>query len=218
MTILCLTGWQQPTDALAIIAPQAAHYDYASHTNIQSAFATLPPEPQLAIGWSLGGHLLVQAVAGGYCRPKKLLLLGAPFQCVASEHFPEGMPTPMFQEFRTNYQRSPEETTKRFPLFIAQGDRYASRIVQTLGHTPVWQNGLFWLDVLGSSSCHTLDFSAFPHTIIVHGANDQIIRSTNAAAFAARLPSCELLLWPDCGHAPHLHNPDAIREIVAKHV
>jgi pimeloyl-[acyl-carrier protein] methyl ester esterase len=219
MTTLCLTGWQQPANALACFAPDAQHFDYAAYDNVQDMFAVLPREPKLAIGWSLGGQLLVRAIAGGHIKPKALLLLGVPFQHVADEHFPHGVLVPAAAEYRDNYCRNPEGTLAQFQAYIGYGDKFAKRIIRAVNQdVSVWKNGLFWLDELARNSCRELSFSAFPETVIVHGAEDKVINPASAKAFADVIPKSEVQLWPDCGHAPHLHNPEALSRIVAPYV
>ena len=47
MSLLYLTGWQQPADALSILAPDAQHFDYAAYDNVEDMFAALPKTPRL---------------------------------------------------------------------------------------------------------------------------------------------------------------------------
>jgi len=219
MSVLCMTGWQQKHDALSGIAPDAVHCDYGAHDNVEAMFTALPRDVSLAVGWSLGGQLLVRAVAGGYIAPRALLLLGAPFQHVADAHFAHGLPAPMMKEFRRSYMRHPKEVITQFHLRTAQGDAHSERIAGILNEDIViWQNGLLWLDELADVTCRTLDFSRFPKTFIVHGAEDKIIYPFNAQAFADSIPASEFLLWKACGHAPHLHDPVALSELIAAHV
>ncbi len=219
MTLLCLTGWQQPPDALAELAPNAVHFDYSAYSNADAMFAALPRTADLAIGWSLGGQLLVRAVAGGYLKPKALLLLGAPFQWVAGEGIAKGIPVEAVAEVRDNYQRDPKAMLKNLNALIALGDRDEKSIVRTLNAVlSVWDNGLYWLDELTKTSCSALNFSAFPPTVIVHGDKDKVIHPVNADAYMAALPKAELMKWPDCAHAPHLHDMHALQTLVSKYV
>ena len=150
MNILCLTGWQQETDALFKIAPDALHFDYGAYKRPAGAkcFKALPATPDLAIGWSLGGQLLVRAIAGGYIKPGKLLLLGAPFQSVADAHFPEGMSEADFRAIKNSYRKNPQAMLVQFQSLVGVG------VIPKL-----WEHGFFWLEELGNSGCHSLDFS-----------------------------------------------------------
>jgi pimeloyl-[acyl-carrier protein] methyl ester esterase len=220
LNVLCLTGWQQRKDELAAITPpDTVHFDYAAYDNAEAMFAALPRKPKVAIGWSLGGQLLVRAVAGGHIQPELLLLLSAPFQCVADAEFPRGMPAPGLKEFRDNYRKHPQETVTQFNALIGLGDSRTARVIRALNKQPeIWNNGLFWLNELAKSSCYSINFSAFPETIIVHGENDKVIDVASANAFAKQLPRAKCILWAQCGHAPHLHNPDSLRTLLSTYV
>jgi pimeloyl-ACP methyl ester carboxylesterase len=55
-------------------------------------------------------------------------------------------------------------------------------------------------------------------TLIVHGAEDQLIPLAEAEAMAAALPQAKLVVVPGAGHLPNLENPevynDAVREFL----
>jgi pimeloyl-[acyl-carrier protein] methyl ester esterase len=219
MTILCLTGWQQPANALAVIAPRATHFDYSGYSDAETMFMELPKEPDLAIGWSFGAQLLARAVAGGHTKPGELLLVGPVFQQIADARFVHGPTKEMFAALKQSYKQHPEAMLAQLHALIGLGDTHARRIIRTLGEgLELWSNGAFWLEELGTASCAELDFAAFPKTTIVHGINDKVIDPVNAQAFADRLPQAEMLLWPNCAHAPHLHNPEALRQRVEQYV
>jgi pimeloyl-ACP methyl ester carboxylesterase len=82
----------------------------------------------------------------------------------------------------------------------------------------ICDNGLFWLDELASGSCREMNFAHFPKTVIVHGKNDKVVDMANASELAKHIPHSQLIIWPDCGHAPHLHNPDALRDLINNYV
>ena len=65
MRTLCLSGWGQPADALASIAPDATHLGYTHHDNVADVLSAIAKEAaryDRIIGWSLGGQLAVRAV------------------------------------------------------------------------------------------------------------------------------------------------------------
>lgn len=207
MEILCLTGWQQEKDALKTLAPSATHFDYSAYDNVERAFAALPKAPDIAIGWSLGGQLLVRAVAAKAMLPKKLILLGAPFQFIAGKHFAYGMQAAGFEDVKKRYASDPQTMLAQFQAFVAAGDEKQMELSKKLLKTKaLWQHGLFWLEELGRASCYGLDFSHFPKTLIAHGENDQVIHPANAREFAKAIPGTELFLLPSRGHALHYHS------------
>lgn len=217
MSTLCLTGWQQPPNALAPFVPaDAIHAPYADYTDTGAFFASLPHEADVAIGWSLGGQTLIRAIAGKHVRVKKLILLGASFQFMASESMPHGATQELWQGIRASYKASPGNMIKEFSGHIAAGDIHAARIIRTLNKTlSVWENGLFWLDELARFSCSSLDFSGFPPTLLVHGQNDRVISCEQARIFANAIPGAELMLLDDCAHAPQLHDEALLKGILS---
>ncbi len=218
-SVLCMTGWQQPADSLSDIAPDAVHFDYAAYDNVETMFAALPRAPRVAVGWSLGGQLLVRAIAGGHIWPGALILLGAPFQWVADAHFTHGVPQVVADEVQYNYARDPESMLAGFHTLIAHGDTQEKSIIRALNKIrQVWKNGAFWLGELAQASCCDLNFSVFPRTVLVHGLSDKVIPPANAKMYAERLPASELMEWLGCAHAPHLHNPQSLRERIRTYV
>ncbi len=123
------------------------------------------------------------------------------------------------KESADNYRRNAHKTLLWFNALIGLGDAHESQIVRTLNaKIELWKNGLFWLEELERASCRTLDFSSFPDTIIIHGAADKVINPANAQAYGEALPKSKLILWPDSAHAPHLHDAEALRKIIARYV
>lgn len=218
MKFLCLTGWQQPPDALApFVPPDAIHAPYADFDTTDAFFASLPREADIGIGWSLGGQTLMRAVAGGHVRVKKLILLAPAYQFMASEQHPHGATAELWQGIRESYRAKPDSMIKEFSGHIAAGDVHAAHIIRTLNKTlSVWKNGLFWLDELARFSCSALDFSGFPPTLILHGSNDRVINAEQGRTFASAIPGAELHLIDQCGHAPQLHDEGLLKGILQR--
>ncbi len=51
-------------------------------------------------------------------------------------------------------------------------------------------------------------------TLILHGADDQLIPVTEAEAMAAAMPRAKLVIVPDAGHLPNLEQPDFFNDAV----
>jgi pimeloyl-ACP methyl ester carboxylesterase len=219
MSILSFTGWQQHADALDIIAPGSTHFEYSSFDNMEDVLSRMPPHCELAIGWSLGGQLLLRAIHANAIKPDRILLLGVPFQCVASADFPEGVTAANIEDTKNNYTENPSETLKQLNALIGLGDKLASAITRTLNENLVlWGAGIYWLEELKTFSCNSLDFSHFPQTTIIHGTEDKVIYPANAHKLAKSIPNATLQFWPECAHAPHLHDPEALKKLITNHV
>lgn len=224
MRILALSGWGQPHDVLSAVVPAATHVDYVHLESAEAALAKIGKVGQAcdaAIGWSLGGQLLVRAIAEGLIKPKRLVLIATPFQFVATKESPLGMPADTFAQFRENYANDPERTLRKAWELIAYGDEREHKVRAAMDRQDVQKvlsrNWLRWLDLL-QFSCEALSFKKFPPTLLVHGEKDAVVWPNQAERFAAAIPKAKLELWEGCGHAPHWHDTDALKALVKGHM
>ena len=210
MTILALSGWAQPYDALKYLIPQAVHLPYEEAASLPEAIARLRPYAHvpLAIGWSLGGLILMQASAQGVIAPKALVILCSPLQFVADPSFPHGMGPETFALFRGNFLAHPEKTARRFHHLIAEGDDHYVHVIEKLRSDPPvvydpWQQ---WLDILGASRHEGLPLAGLPPTLLIYGEKDRIVASAQGEYLHKRIGNSELHVLKGCAHAPHLHD------------
>ena len=229
MRILTLSGWGQPHNALADIVvdtvPEATHFDYSHYANIEDALtgiAAVAKNKDAVIGWSLGGQLAVRAISAGLMRPEKLVLISVPFQFVRSEAIKLGMPRDVFQKFRDNYEKNASRTLEKAWELIAIGDKNHDHIrAQLAKHTPediLAKNWLRWLDMLDGFSCSDLDYSKFPSSLLIHGAQDAVVNYSQIHEFSKSIPHNKHIILPDAGHAPHWHDNRAIKQYVDEYL
>lgn len=220
MSTLTLSGWTQPTDAVAqALAPDANIFDYSEYATPEASFAGLEAFKNVEniIAWSLGGQLAVRAIAAGVLRPKHLTVIAPPYQFVQAG---AGMDTTTFTLFRENYASDPARTKQRFHALVAKGDRDMRRILPLLGHhhavedTARW---LPWLDDLGATSLDKLNLSALPRTLLVQGVNDAIVPAAQAERFANHAPQITVERWDDVSHAPHMHDAARLTASIVNH-
>lgn len=223
MRILTLSGWGQPHDALAAIAPDATHVDYAQYPAIEEALAHIAEVAQghdAVIGWSLGGQLAARAIGIGMSRPRKLTLIATPFKLV-HDGKNGSMGRGTHEKFRDNYAANPDRTLRKAYELIAHGDSRAAEVRGYLSRhdrqSVLSNDWLSWFDRLKDLSAENLDFSLFPPTLLVHGENDAVAGAAQAERFAAALPKATLALWKGCGHAPHWHDPAALAALIKEH-
>lgn len=224
MKILTLSGWGQPYDALEPIVSSATHFDYSDFENVPDALGALAEVGKnydALIGWSLGGQLAVRAISAGLIRPKKLVLIGAPFQFVRSDFLNLGMPQDQFQKFRDNYANNSARTLAKAWELVAIGDKNSEIVKEHLQKQNkdkmLAKNWLNWLDLLNGFSCNSLDFSNFPHTLLLHGAQDLVVSHNQAQEFAKNIPSAKHILLENSGHAPHWHDSAQVRKHILEH-
>ncbi|MDE3060947.1 MAG: alpha/beta fold hydrolase [Pseudomonadota bacterium] len=222
MRAMTLSGWGQPHDALKAIAPEATHVEYAHHESVPGALETIARTGEshdLVIGWSLGGQLAVRAIAAGLLTPQRLVLIAAPFQFVEQPERRLGMKRDLYDKFRDNYARNPERTLHKAWELICLDDNRADDVrarLQAQDKTQVLaKDWLRWLDMLDGFSCGDLDFGRFPPTLLIHGDRDAVVAAGQAQHFADRLAQPTVALMENAGHAPHWHNGEAVRRLIA---
>lgn len=225
MRVLALSGWVQYAQSLDSVLPDdAVKIAYGDCSSVEAVFKRMKeaemPQPDVAVGWSLGGQLLARAVAAGVIAPKRLVLLGAAYQLVSDKHFSGGKSKMVIGATRLALQANMSATLKQFQVeSLAQGDSHSEFIRATapqflnLDEENDW---LFWFDELARFSCRTLDFSGFPRTSIVHGQNDPVIPYANAIEFNKRIDAATLHSLPNCGHAPHWHDANFVKSIITE--
>jgi pimeloyl-[acyl-carrier protein] methyl ester esterase len=224
MSILALSGWGQPHDALSAIAPDALHFDYGRYETEDDALAAIAHAGRHAktvIGWSLGGQLALRLIAQGMLKPQKLVLIAAPFQFVETASKPLGMKRDLHEKFRGNFISNPERTLNKSWELIIKDDRHEekirSRMQQQDKQTVLSREWLGWLDALERFSCDNLDMGAVPPTLILHGEKDVVISPEQSLHFVQRLPKATLHMLPDCGHAPHWHDCAHVAQLIRGH-
>ncbi len=218
--ILCLSGWGQKFDSLEFIFnesnfdpiffAQAQSLDYSSYRDVEEFFADVASQnlnPDILIGWSLGGQLALRLIERKIITPRLLILIAPPFQMVKSEKIMAAMTQNTFAEFRANLIKAPSQTMKQFSILTAMNDRHASEIARNLDINDKNFDGLiYWLDELKRFSCFDLDFSKTPRTLFFQGAGDMIVHSSQAEYFKERIVNFRLEVFKNCGHAPQLSN------------
>ncbi len=219
MHTLALSGWAQPHDALHPVAPDGTlHLDYSACRSVEETLALLDGHtPKLAIGWSLGGWLLMRAVEEKILRPERLLLIAPTFQFIADAAFPWAMGGETYRLFTHSYCNDPVRTAARFAGLIAKGDR-EEKEVRKRGY---WEHSadaarwMFWLKALEESKAHHFSFGGFPPTLLLHGERDAVVPVEQSRRLQERIPDATLHVFPEAGHAPHWHDAKTVREMVA---
>lgn len=227
--ILCLSGWGQKFDSLEIIFKESdfdpffvSSFDYSRLGNIEEFFADSffkNSNPEVLIGWSLGGQLAIRLIAKKILFPKLLILLAPPFQMIKDNRIQAGMSKSTFADFYQNFVKGPDKTLKQFAILTAMNDRNASEIARTLDvNEENFEQTKFWLEELSRFSCFDIDFSEMPRTLFVQGAGDMIVHASQAEYFKERIKNFRLEIFKNCGHAPHLNNLTNLRDLIKEEI
>ncbi|MDA7978402.1 MAG: alpha/beta hydrolase [Pirellulales bacterium] len=224
MRTLTLSGWGHAPDTLRLISPDAECLDYTSFRDTDEVFEQMAKRARSVdriIAWSLGGQLAVRAIAAKIIRPRLLTLIATPYQFVETADLPLGMDRSQFAEFRERYIRDPQKTLKKAWNLVAWNDARARAVRQAMRSQDFNRvaevDWLPWLDVLGAFSCEEIDFSGFPNTLLVHGKNDAVVHYLHSLRFADRIENATLLVWNQCGHAPHWYDGVKLQRWIMAH-
>lgn len=218
---LCLSGWGQKFDSLEPVFSESffsSSFEYSSLNAVEEFFEEIKSQklnPEILVGWSLGGQLAIRLIEKKILQPKLLILLAPPFQMVKDSRIQAGMAKPTFDEFYRNFSSAPSKTLKQFAILTAMNDRNATEISRSLDiNEKNFEQLKFWLGELERFSCFDVDFSNLPRTIYFHGAGDMIVHSSQAEYFRQRIKNLRLEIFKNCGHAPHLSDPEKLRKII----
>lgn len=224
-SILCLSGWGQKYNSLEVIFRElyfdpffVTSFDYSSCQSVENFFNKVAAQnlnPEILVGWSLGGQLALRLIEKKIIAPKLLILIAPPFQMVKDERIHAAMAPKTFAEFYQNFAQAPDKTLKQFAILTAMNDRNANEIARNLD---ISENNIsqlkFWLEELSRFSCFDLDFSDMPRVLFFQGAGDMIVHPTQAEYFQKRIKNFRLELFKNCGHAPHLSDLEKMRKVI----
>lgn len=222
---MTLSGWGQPHDALAEAFPDSTPVGYAHFPSMQQALEEIAETSKahdIVVGWSLGGRLAVQAILAGRMKPKKLVLIASAFQFSKSTELPLGIPRDQYEKFRGNYQRNALRTLDKGWELIVKGDKHAARIRSRFSddakQAMLAHDWLRWLDELNGLTLHGVSLENMPQTLLLHGVNDVVVTPDQSQHYTSLLPQAKLVMLDDCGHAPHWHDPQLVRNTVEEFI
>ncbi|PZM63782.1 alpha/beta fold hydrolase [Paenibacillus dendritiformis] len=197
-----------------------------------------PDGPWHVVGWSLGGMLAIELLAGlaagsgqwaGLPRIESALLVGTTLS-FADETGEAGWPPRVLARMRRRLAQAPEETLLAFLGQLDAGPAspgeppLAEKLWQQLaaapGFTPAGLDaGLAYLEAADLAPqwarIAALPAAERPRLLWLHGANDRVCpRAAMERARALFGSGLRTALIPDAGHAPFLSHPEAWREEV----
>lgn len=227
--ILCLSGWGQKSDSLEFIFKESffdpffvSSFDYSTFASTEDFFTAIKSQkqnPEILIGWSLGGQLALRLIAKKILTPKLLILLAPPFQMIKDERIHAGMSQATFTEFHKNFSDAPNKTLKQFSILTAMNDQNSAEIARNLDiREQNFEQLKFWLEELSRFSCFNLDFTNMPRTLFIQGAGDMIVHASQANYFKERITNCRLEIFKNCGHAPHLNDVASLKKLISEEI
>jgi len=225
-SILCISGWGQNFKSLETSFSEnilqkfnISSLNYSSFEgflNLRDSY-NFPPNPDVVIGWSLGGQIALRLIQHKIFTPKLLVLIAPPFQMVKDSRIQAGMSLKTYNDFFNNLSQAPDATLKKFSVLSIMNDKNKSQIIKNLEISDEnHQKLLIWLQELKDFSCFDFDFTNIPPTLFYIGAGDMVVHSSQSKYFADRINDFELHIFDNCGHAPQLSNKELFNEILTK--
>jgi len=205
-------GWRVETPALPGHggAPDAPAEDW-----LDALVRTLPDDPVVLVGWSLGGLLALRLALAMPERVRGLALVGATLCFRARPDWPHGADEARFQSFVEAAESGAPRLLQRFFLLMLHGERLSrtemnalARAVVDKRHPPTRQGLLAGLSLLESCDLRSEAERIQTPTLVVHGERDAVTSPAAGRWLARHLPGGRWHPMPG-GHAPHLAQPEA---------
>ncbi len=226
--IICISGWGQKFDSLEFIFNDpifdpffVSSLDYSKFDDVEKFLDDVAArdlvDPEILVGWSLGGQLALRLIEKKILKPKLLILIAPPFQLVKDEKIKAGMAPLVFQGFHFGFTKAPDFTLKKFAILMAMNDKNSAEIARSLDVSDKnFSQLVYWLDELKRFSCFDIDFSKMPRTLYFHGAGDMIVHVLQADYFQERIKNFRKEIFTRCGHAPQLSDAGKMRRVIAE--
>jgi len=209
--------WQRQVAAwggqLKVLAPTILRWEPGW---LSSYLQGLPLKECVLLGWSLGGMLLLEVLAGLKAAPAGLVLVGVAAVFSQRSDYPWGQQAKVVRGMRRALKDDPQGVLTRFAdRCLAPGEK-AFR-AEARGY---FQPGTS-VENLASGLDYLLHQDLRPHLrgipgrpVIVQGDQDAVVSWPQARFLHERIPGSRLCLLPGAGHLPFLTQAAAFNEIL----
>jgi 2-hydroxy-6-oxonona-2,4-dienedioate hydrolase len=210
--------WDATLDGLApsarLLAPELPLFDPGFHDLSLAAFAgyvhefldVLGIERAVVGGNSLGGHIALELALRWPARVSGLVLTGS--SGLFERTFTRGVP----HRPTTAYVREKMEAVFHDPALVTDG--WVESVRRTVTARASARRVLTVARAARARNVEPLLPAILAPTLLVWGKDDRITPPDVAERFHARIPRCELVFLPSCGHAAMLEQPDAFNSVL----
>jgi len=213
--------WQRQAEAFGragtVLAPPIPEWTAAWLTNFLSGLTEGKAEGRVLVGWSLGGMLLLEALAQiPGPAPAALVLVGVPAVFCRRPDHPWGPPPAAVRAMRMGLKSEPTRVLGDFlTACLAPGeesfrDEAAAGFDFAAAPAPLAQG----LDYLKGKDLRGL-LGRIPGPVdLIQGEQDPIVPPAQAAFLREHLPGARLHILPGAGHLPFLTQAEAVNGIL----
>jgi pimeloyl-[acyl-carrier protein] methyl ester esterase len=179
----------------------------------------------VAVGWSMGVQVLLQAFSGLRESLRGMVLVSGTPKFTRSSDFDHALPEVEVKGMRLRLRRNHSATMINFFRgMFAEGEvspeesRKIEREILSGIDFPGEETALASLAALADADLRDLLPDIDMPVAIVHGGADSITLPGAAGYLAQRLPRANLSIFPGAGHAPFLSDPEAFNALVGAFV
>jgi pimeloyl-[acyl-carrier protein] methyl ester esterase len=199
--------------ACTVHAPTFPRWEAAWVAECLSRF---PLRETVVLGWSLGGMLLLEALADAGLWPAGLVLVGVPAVFCQRAYHPHGQPPRVVRAMRQALKQDARRVLADFAAHcLAPGEEVFLDEAETLfdpGRAA--QNLAQGLDYLLKADLRPLLPKLRLAPVIVQGGADRIVPPEQARFLSEQLPGSCLVMLPGAGHVPFITQAARFNEIV----
>ncbi|MDP3183273.1 MAG: alpha/beta fold hydrolase [Desulfobaccales bacterium] len=209
--------WQRQVAAwgglLEVLAPTIPRWERGW---LSSYLQGLPLEECVLVGWSLGGMLLLETLAGLAATPGGLVLVGVAAVFCQRPDYPWGQQAKVVRAMRQGLNDDPQGVLTRFAdRCLAPGEKAFRAEVLAYFQTGTCPENLApGLDYLLRQDLRPHLSRVAGRPVIVQGDQDAIVSRAQAQFLHDQIPGSRLYLLPGAGHLPFLTQAAAFNEIL----
>lgn len=172
------------------------------------------PDDCMVCGWSLGGQIAMQLAVNDPGRVKKLVLVATTPCFVQRQDWPWGMERRFLQLFLENLHLNYKTTINRFLTLQINGEQHLTHTLAQLREyffereRPDYVALQKGLAILQTNDMRNKLRDIEQPVLLLHGDHDVITHPSAAQWMVQQLKNARLVMFPHCGHAPFLSNPE----------
>ncbi|HKJ05433.1 MAG TPA: alpha/beta fold hydrolase [Geopsychrobacteraceae bacterium] len=208
---LCGHGWSDPCSDYRLDTMADDLVDWLSAINVSG--------PAL-LGWSMGGQVAMQLAIQNRLNIARLLLISTTPCFCQKEGWMHGLPQTRVRTMVRQLKRAYLKTLGEFFDLQFAGeplDNFRRRELLAFAvrdsRLPQQQDCIAALNLLGREDLRALVQKIDTPTLIMHGAQDQIIPDEAGQYLASEIPGAEFHLHKTVGHAPFMSSPSETAEL-----
>lgn len=179
---------------------------------------SLPPAQTLAVGWSLGGMLLLEALAASPWRPAGLILVGTPAVFCSRDGHLWGQPAAAVRAMRRALAKNPRKVLEDFAsaCLAPEETGFAAEIKGLFDPDPAGDHLAAGLDYLLQADLRPVLAKIPGPAVIVQGEADGIVAPAQARFLHRHLLGSRLVVLSGAGHVPFVTQAAKFNKILAE--